>query len=154
MARKSADPLERRIEPLGDHTWPFQQMLIHTDIRRRITGYCAGEATEAFIQICQEGRIMRTLIGVFHSGAEQHGRQLCFHVWARSSAAASARSCFSFLTCLISEAVAGYEDIAVVAFRIGSLCRLAACLPTNPLPEELCHALLRGVCRREGGRGG
>lgn len=132
----------------------FLQMLIHwySDIYYR---WFWEKHLWAFIQISQEGRIMKTLIGVIHSSVK-HNTQLCFHIGVRpqSSAAATVHSCFS-LPVRFRKLSWGYEDVPVVqshgTVKLGPLF-LGSMPPHKPMPEELCHALLSSV-RRQGTQG-
>lgn len=106
----------------------------------------------AFNEMCQEGRIMRTLIGMIHSSVE-HNKQLCFYIGARprSSAPPTVHSIFLSLPGRFSKFCQFYKDVPVVLShgpaKLGPLF-LGSLPPHKPLPEELCHALLTLVCRQ------
>lgn len=122
----------------------------YTDIQRCTVSDSERELMAAFIQICQEGRIMRTLIGMIHSCAG-HNKQLCFHIEVRlrSFAAATVRSCFP-LPVQFWRLSWGYEDVPVLSHgpvKLGPLF-LGSMPPHKPLPEELYHAPLSLVCRQ------
>lgn len=106
----------------------------YTDIQRCTISDSKRELMETFIQICQEGKIMRTLIGMIHSSAE-HNKQLCFHIWVRlgSSAAATVHSCFSLPVRFwrLRRDMKMFLLFRHVALACWLLCSLAACHPTN-----------------------
>lgn len=79
----------------------------YTDIQRCSIG--EREPIASFIWICQEGRIMRTLIGMIHSSAK-HNKQLCF----QRSETAAVRSCFSPHLQKVWRLRRDYEDVPVV----------------------------------------
>lgn len=120
----------------------------YTDTWRCTEGNSEREPMAAFTQICQEGRIMRTLIGMIHSHAE-HNKQLCFPSLSEA-AAATVHSCFS-LPVRFRRLSRGYEDVPVVPShgpaKLGPLV-LGRMPPHKPLPEELCRAPLSLVCRQ------
>lgn len=95
----------------------------------------------AFIKICQEGSIMRTLIGAIHLSGE-HNKQLCFHIGLRAQSTATVHRCF-FFTCTSLKAELELRrccccSVTRAPAKQGPL--FFGCMPTrNLLPEELCH---------------
>lgn len=117
--------------------------------------YCSASDSEkelmAFIPSCQEGRIMRTLIGMIHSGSGTMSSCVLTCEWECDPVPAHGVQPWLSYLCRSAGWSHGYEDVPVVLShgpaKLGPLFP-GSMPPHKPLAEELCHAPLRLVCRQ------